>query len=158
RPRAGPILFRRAVLEDVTDEVLVLRHHPTIAARPADYVVRSGVSDPSSTTTQPSYSVKSNGAFMGTLAVPLSSVRKLPQSAPSWPSCVSQSWNGRPLAAGARSSTENVIGQLPAASRSSTSSEADADWAAAVPSIAMVPGNGAAERVESLLSAAPKAN
>ena len=55
------------------------------------HVVRTGVSEPASTTTQPSNSLNRHGAFMGTAAVPSVSTRKLPQNAASSPSFVSHS-------------------------------------------------------------------
>ena len=50
-----------------------------------------GVSDPCSTTTQPSYSANRYGAFMGTTVDPDALVRKLPQSASRLPFRVSHS-------------------------------------------------------------------
>ena len=55
-------------------------------------VVRTGVFEPSGTTTQPSKSLKRQGAFIVTTVVPSGSARKLPQSAASSPPFVSQSW------------------------------------------------------------------
>ena len=112
-PCPSAVLLRRAGREDVAHEVLVGRGvwpvgyevigHGTLddsdrggkvdqRVRNERQVVRTGVFEPSSTTTQPSNSSNRQGAFMGTTVVPSVSTRKLPQSAASSPPLVSQSW------------------------------------------------------------------
>src|SRR5262249_17844585 len=119
-------------------------HDPTIASaseevRPvAQAIARTGWVEPSSTTTQPSYSVSLYGAFIGTVAVPSLVGTKLPQSAIAFPCRVSQSSYGRPLFDGGRPLTVSFIGQLPAESTSKRASDAWAFSASGVPVIVTV--------------------
>ena len=89
-------------------------------------MVRTGVSEPSSTTTQPSNSLNRQGAFMGTTVVPVglgeeAAAERGQLSGLREPQLIQLTARG-----GASPSTSSSIGQLPASSISKTTSEAAA--------------------------------